>query len=385
MERQVRNTTIKVRLDPTPEQAERFEKTFGCCRYLWNQMLADEERFYSETGAHFLPTPAKYKKDAPFLKEVDSGALVTVHQDLRKAFQHFFDDPVNYRHPVYKRKKSCKNSYTIYCKYYSAGNGSNLYLTESGIRLPKMGVVRARLYRKPLHWWTLKTATISRTPSGKYFCSLMFEYPVKEPKAVLPTQETTLGLNFSLSHFYTDSNGYQANPPRWLAKSSQKLKRLQQKISRSQPGSRNREELLQKLRLLHEHIANQRKDFIHKESRRIANAWDAVCVKDTDLTEMARALPLGNVPEVGFGMFRTCLRYKLERLGKQYILVDKYFPSAKTCHNCGSVNDSLEPFVQSWTCPSCGARHDRGRNGAENLRDQGLKQFYGEQKWRIPA
>lgn len=243
------------------------------------------------------------------------------------------------------KKKRCKASYTVYCQYYSAGKGSNVYLTGDGVRLPKVGVVRARLYRKPLHWWKLKAATVSRTLTGKYFCSLMFEYEVRPPKAAEPTQETTLGLNYSLSHFYVDSNGYAPDPPRWMERSAAKLTKLQRRLARMQLGSRNYEEQLQKIRTLHEHIANQRRDFIHKESRRIANAWDAVCVKDTDMIEMSRILRLGKVMDSGFGYFRTCLRYKLERQGKPLIVVDKYF------HLPGSSTPAAMS-TRNWSPPS---------------------------------
>lgn len=213
----------------------------------------------------------------------------------------------------------------------------------------------------------------------------MFEYEVRPPKAAEPTQETTLGLNYSLSHFYVDSNGYAPDPPRWMERSAAKLTKLQRRLARMQPGSRNYEEQLQKIRTLHEHIANQRRDFIHKESRRITNAWDAVCVKDTDLIEMSRALKLGNAMDSRFGYFRTRLRYKLERQGKPLIVVDKYFPSAKTCHACGHVPEELEPAVRRWTCPVCGTELDRGRNGAENLRDQGLARFCKNRELDLPA
>ena len=372
----LRNTTIKVRLFPTPAQAELFEKTFGCCRWLWNQMLADQEKFYDETDVHFLPTPAKYKKGAPFLKEVDSGALATVHQNLRKAFQHFFANPQAYRHPTYKKKKTSRPSYTVFCQYYPAGKGSNIYLTKSGIRLPKAGEVKAKLHRKPLHWWTLRTATVSRTPTGRYFCSLTFSYPVKAPQPVLPTAETTLGLNYSLSHFYVDSQGNRADPPHWFRASAAKLAKLQRRLSRMQKGSKNYQEQVRKIQRLHEHIANQRKDFAHQESRRLADIWDAVCVQDTDLAAMARTIRLGNVLDAGYGLFRLFLQYKLENQGKAYIPVERYFPSAKTCHYCGAVYDGLPAQARRWTCPACGAELDRARNGAENLRDQGLLQFY---------
>ena len=381
----MQNTTIKVRLDPTPGQAELFEKTFGCCRWLWNHMLADEQRFYQEADVHFIPTPARYKAEAPFLKEVHSGALAEVHQNLRRAFQHFFDNPAAYRHPVFKRKKGGHDSFTMYCQYYPSGKGASIVLTGGGIRLPKAGVVRARLYRKPLHWWKLKSATVSRTPTGKYFCSLVYEYPAKRPDPVTPTAETTLGLNYSLSHFYVDSTGFSPDPPHWMGRSAEKLARLQRRLARMERGSRNYEEQLRKIRRMHEHIANQRKDFIHKESRRIANAWDAVCVKDADLREMSRTIRLGSVMDSGFGQFRELLRYKLERQGKPLILVDRFYPSAKTCRSCGSVNDGLGPDERQWRCPVCGAVHDRGRSGAENLRDQGLAQYYEQQGLGRPA
>lgn len=375
----IQNTTIKVLLYPTEEQAALFDKTFGCCRYLWNQMLMDEERFYQETGEHFIPAPARYKKEAPFLREVDSGALSTVHQNLRQAFQRFFNNPESFRHPTYKTKKRNKNSYTIFCQYYRSGNGASIFLTGNGIRLPKVGIVKANLYRKPLHWWTLKTATISKSPSGKYYCSLMFEYTVREPATVEATPEKTLGLNYSIPHFYVDSNGHSADPPHWLKQSSEKLIRMQKRLARMERGSKNYQEQLLKIQRLHEHIANQRKDFVHQESRRIADNWNAVCVRDSNLNEMAQTLRLGNVMDSGFGRFRTCLQYKLERQGKQYIVTDKYFPSAKTCHTCGHVNDLLTPNDRVWVCPECGAINKRELNAAQNIRDRGLEQLRDQQ------
>lgn len=287
------NTTIKVRLHPTAEQAELLEKTFGCCRYIWNRILADHEEFYAATDLHFLPTPAKYKKEAPFLKEVDSQALVSVHQNLRSAFQRFFDRPDRYRHPVFKTKKSHRDAYTI----YRSTQSNTLYLTHSGVRMPKLGIVSATFHRRPLHWWTLKSATVSKSPSGKYYCSLTFEYSIKETEREAPENPKVLRISPSDTHLYS--------PPQ-LTRSTEKMRKLQSRLSRMVPGSRNYEQQLQKIRLLHEHIANQRKDFIHKQSHRIANEWDAVWI-ETPSEELA---PLG------FGLLRSCITYKLERQGK---------------------------------------------------------------------
>ena len=368
----IQNTAIKVRLYPTPEQAELIEKTFGCCRYLWNQILADQEEFYAATGVHFLPTPARYKKEAPFLKEVDSIALATVHQNLRQAFQNFFSNPDSFGHPVYKRKKDNKNSYTV----FPSTKAANVYITRDGIRLPKVEHIKARFHRRPLHWWKLKSVTVSRSPSGKYYASLLYECPVKEPEPISPAPERTLGLNYSMSHFYVDSDGWMADPPRWMKDSQKKLREMQRKLSRMEHGSRNYEKQLQKIRLLHERVANQRKDFLHKESRRIANAWDAVCVRESDLRAMSQSLKLGNVMESGFGMFRIYLEYKLERLGKQFIVVNPFVPTAKTCHSCGYIKDDLTLRDRTWVCPSCGETHHREVNAARNIRDAGLNQVY---------
>lgn len=371
----MQNTTIKVRLRPTPEQAALFDKTFDCCRYLWNKMLSEQEEFYAATGVHFLPTPAHYKKEAPFLKEVDSQALVSVHQNLRRAFQKFFDQPQVYRHPVFKKKKDRRHSYTI----YRSTQSKTLYITRDAVRLPKLGLVKAVFHRRPLHWWTLKSATISKSTAGHYDCSLLFEYPVKQPATVIPTQERTVGLHSCATHFYVDSSGNRTDVPKWLTKSQQKLAAMEKKLSRMEFGSRNYEQQLQKIRRQYEHIANQRKDFIHKQSHRIANEWDAVCVRQSDLKAMAQN-PILKRKELGFGQFRICLQYKLARQGKQYLTVEPFFPSSRTCNNCGFVHDPFPRVRKTWHCPGCGSVLIYDTNAARNLKTQGLAQFVDTKK-----
>ena len=366
-------TVIKVRLYPTEEQAEHIEKTFGCCRWLWNQMLSDTREFYAATDLQYIPTPARYKKEAPFLKEVDSQPLCTVHQNLRKAFLDFFRNPSAVRAPQFKPKKARRDSFTSYCRQYRTG--PTIYMTADGVRLPKLGLVRAKVHRKPLHWWAPRSATVTKTRSGKYFCSVTFAYAARQPEKAAPARETALGLHYSPGRFYVDSGGHSPAPLLRLENTREKLARIQQKLSRMERGSRNYERQLQKLRLLHEHAANQRKDFIHKESRRIANAWDAVCVRDFGLAELARGRR-GSAPmDAGFGMFRECLRYKLERQGKAYIAVDRRAPVARTCGACGAVNEDLPAQGGDWICPHCGAAVPRAVNAARNLRDMGLARY----------
>ena len=297
----IQYTTLKVRLYPTPAQAELFEKTFGCCRYIWNQMLSDQQRFYAETGAHFIPTPAKYKSGAPFLKEVDNQALTQEYNKLAQAFRVFFKNPETFGHPRFKRKKDDRDSFTA-CNHVFE-SGPTIYTTRDGIRMTKAGVVKARFSRRAQAWWKLKRITVSKTKTGKYYCAILYECPVKQPELVVPTAETALGLKYSMQHFYVTDGGCTADPPRWLKQSQEKLVRIQQKLARMEPGSRNYEEMVQKYRLLHEHIANQRRDFLHKESSRIANGWDAVCMRDDALAEMSKG-PLRK--DAASSGFRSC-------------------------------------------------------------------------------
>ncbi len=369
----VQYTTIKVRLYPTEAQAELFENTFGCCRYLWNHMLADQQRFYLETDQHFIPTPAKYKKEAPFLKEVDNQALIQEHNKLSQAFRVFFKSPETFGRPNFKRKKADKDSFTA-CNHVFE-SGPTIYTTKDGIRMTKAGIVKARFSRRPQAWWKLRRITVEKTRTGKYFCSIVYEYDGEAPKPAAPVAETTVGLKYSLAHFYVADNGEMADPPRWLKQSREKLAKLQRRLSRMEPGSKNYQEAVQKYRLLHEHIANQRRDFIHKESSRIANGWDAVCVRDDDLREMSREIKLGSVPDAGFGMFRECLRYKLARQGKPLVLVGRYEPTTRTCSACGFAGGAISLKVRRWACPKCGATHNREVNAARNIKLEGLAQI----------
>jgi len=371
--RAIQYSTIKARLYPTKAQAELFEKTFGCCRYIWNQMLADEQRFYLETGTHFIPTPAKYKKSAPFLKEVDNQALTQEYNKLAQAFRVFFKDPETFGYPNFKKKKTDRDSFTA-CNH-EFESGPTIYTTRDGIRMTKAGIVKAKFPRRAQAWWKLKRITVEKTRSGKYYCCILYEYAVKEPEPVVPTAETTLGLKYSMKHFYVSDDGSMADPPQWLKRSQEKLAKLQRKLSRMRPGSRNYEEAVHKYRLLHEHIADQRRDFIHKESRRIANVWDAVCIRNDDMRELSQKVTLGDPLRSGFGTFRECLRYKLERQGKQLILLDRYLPTTRTCSVCGTVREAVHYRENTWTCPRCGAVHDREVNAAKNIKAKGLAQI----------
>ena len=190
--REKQYNVLKLRLYPTSEQAELFEKTFGCCRYLWNQMLADQQRFYLETGVHFIPTPAKYKKGAPFLKEVDNQALIQEHNQLSRAFRLFFQNPEAFGHPNFKRKKDDRDSFTA-CNHVFT-SGPTIYTTRDGIRMTKAGMIRAVFPRRPQNGWKLKRVTVEKARTGRYYAYVLYESLVQPPEPVLPAPERTLGL-----------------------------------------------------------------------------------------------------------------------------------------------------------------------------------------------
>lgn len=369
----VQYNTIKVRLYPNAEQEELFQKTFGCCRYIWNQMLSDHEEFYYATDKHFIPTPAKYKNEAPFLKEVDNQALIQEHNRLSQAFRNFFRNPAAFGYPRFKRKKDDRDSFSA-CNHIM-GNSATIYITSDAVRMTKAGLVRATFPRRPRSGWKLTRVTVERTKTGKYYGYLLFTCPVRKPEAVEPTAERTIGLKYDLAHFYVADNGIAADPPRWLKQSQEKVAAIQKKLCHLRPGSKNYQDLVQKYRLLHEHIANQRRDFLHKESRRIANAWDAVCIRNDDLKVISEELGGNVVQDTGFGMFRELLRYKLERQGKQLLEVDRFVPTTKVCSVCGAVNESLSPKARRWICPVCGTEHRRGKNAAVNIKARGLARY----------
>ena len=374
---EIQYNTIKVPLYPTPEQEALFQKTFGCCRYIWNRMLADHEEFYYATDKHFIPTPAKYKKEVPFLREVDNQALIQEHNKLSQAFRNFFRNPAAFGYPRFKRKKDGRDRFTA-CNHVM-GESATICITQNAVRMTKAGLVRAKFPRRPRSGWRLTRITVERTKTGRYYGCLLFACPVHKPEPVEPTAERTIGLKYSVSHFYVTDGGAAADPPRWLKQSQEKLAAIQQKLSRLQPGSRNYQEQVQTYRLLHERIANQRRDFLHKESRRIANAWDAVCIRGDSLRAISGALGSGEVLNSGFGMFRELLRYKLERQGKQLLEVDRFVPTTKVCSACGAVTESIPPKAQRWICPVCGAEHRRGVNAAVNIKAKGLVQYQAGQ------
>ena len=359
------NKAYKFRIYPNAEQQIILTKTFGCVRFIYNQMLSDKINHYEETKQKLNNTPAQYKSKFPWLKEVDSLALANTQMNLQTAYNSFFRN-TKIGFPKFKSKKSNRRSYTTNCV-----NG-NISIDNGFLKLPKVGLVKLKQHRLILSNYKLKSVTISQTPSGKYYASVLFEYENQIQEQEL---HDFLGLDFSMHGLYKDSNGNEPAYPRYYRQAEERLKREQRKLSLMQKGSKNRSKQRIKVANLHEKVANQRKDFLHKQSRQIANAYDCVCIENLDMKAMSQSLNFGkSVADDGWGMFVTFLKYKLEETGKRLVKVNKFFASSQICNVCGYKNTATKNLsIRAWDCPKCGAHHDRDINAAINIRNEGMR------------
>lgn len=360
----IKNRSFKFLLLPNVEQREYFAKCFGCVRFLYNKMLSDKIAYYKEFGEALRNTPAQYKAEFEWLREIDASAFCNAQLQLQKAYSNFFRDK-NVGFPRYRSKKSGKFSYT------TSNIANSVRIDGGNIRLPKIGLVKLRQHRIIPETYRIKSATISLSSSGKYFVAILTEYDWESPVVKL-SEDRVLGLDYSSSHFYVDSQGIVADMPHFYRESEEKLAREQRKLSLMKCGSSNYQKQRKKVAECHERVANCRKDWLHKRSRELAENWDYICVEDINLRGMAGSLNFGKaVHDNGFGLFRTFLGYKLADRGKVLIKIDKWFPSSKMCSECGGVNSELTLKMREWDC-ECGAHHNRDLNAAINIKNAGL-------------
>lgn len=328
-------------------------------------MLEDKIQEYEQTKKMLQNTPASYKKEFPWLKEVDALALANVQLQLEKAYKNFFRTP-SMGFPRYKSKHKSRQSYTT-----NVVNG-NIRLERGKLKLPKMQPVRIKMHREIPENYRLKNVTISREPSGKYYASLLYTYESQVRIAGRKMQEI-LGVDFAMTGLAVFSDGSRAEYPMYYKKAEKRLAREQRKLSKCVRGSSNYRKQKRKVALCHEKVRNQRKDYQHKVSRKLAERYDVVCVEDLDMKTMSRGLHLGKgVMDNGNGNFRRMLEYKLAERGKQFVKIDRYYPSSKTCSKCGKVKKKLELSQRIYEC-ECGNQMDRDVNAAINIREQGIR------------
>ena len=354
------NKAYEYRIYPTPEQEVLIRKTIGCARKVYNLILDDNNKYYKVNKKGKFNSPAYYKKDYPYLKDVDSDALCGAWNNLQKAFKNFFKHRAD--KPVFKSKKNNRQSYTTI-------NRKNSIRFENGkLRLPKVGFVYGVWSR--FCEGMIKSVTVKMKANGKFFISVLTEQKPKVIESRMVIKEKVLGIDMSMSGLGVTSNGNTFNPPKWFQLSQKKLKRAQRKLSRTEQNSKRHEKQRIKVATIQDHIANQRKDWLNKLSTKLANENDVVVFEDINLQTMSRLFGK-SISQNGFGMFRTMLEYKLKDRLKQFIKADKFFASTQLCSYCGFKNQEVKGLnklgIREWTCPVCGTVHDRDVNAAKNL------------------
>ena len=372
------NIAIKYAIYPNPAQATLCQKTFGCCRFVYNQMLTVQQERYKLGEKHLSKMDAnKYcnqnlKAEYPFLTEVDKFALTNSIYHLSGAYDRFFKHLGKF--PKHKSKRKSKKSYTTNL------TNSNIVVGDDFIKLPKLGKVKAKIHRSSESGWKLKSATISQQSDGSYYCSVLYEYSYNI-KAITLDKNNTIGLDYKSDGLYVDSNGNKPPLHKYYRQSQKKLAKLQRRLSRKVGAKKNEVKsnnyLKQQIKVnrLHCHIANQRKDYLHKKSTEIANQYDIVCVENLNMRAMSNK-GFGNgkaTMDNGYGMFLAMLEYKLENRGKRLVKVDKYFPSSQTCYACGAIHQEMKDLSKRYFQCECGYNNDRDINAALNIKREGLR------------
>lgn len=352
----------KYRIYPNKEQQIFFAKTFGCVRFIYNKMLADRIQNYKEHRENpsiklIQPTPAQYKAEFEWLREVDSLALANAQQDLQAAYRHFFREP-SIGFPKFKSKHT--NRYS-----YKTNNQKGTVAIENRyLKLPKLkSLIRIKLHR-PFSG-VIKSVTISKTPTNKYYASIL----VEENEQLFPKLDTCVGIDVGLKEFAILSNGQRYENPKWFRQAEKRLRFLQKALSRKKRGSANYEKARLKVAKLHEKIANMRKDFLHKVSHKTTNENQVIVMEDLRVKNMLKNRKLSKaISEVSWSQFRTLIEYKAVWKGRDVIIAPSHYASSQLCSVCGYKNSEVKNLaLREWTCPSCHTTLDRDLNAALNL------------------
>lgn len=356
---------FKYRIYPNKEQEELILKHMGSSRWIYNYALNKKITSYQETGKGMsrfeiqkdLPV-LKNHEETSWLKEVNSQTLQASLENLDKAFTRFFKEKKGF--PKFKSKKDNRQSFNI-----PQNTTINFELGKLG--LPKFKTdIKVKIDRT--FDGIIKTSTITKTPTGKYFISILVELQQELPKKKSLNEKQAIGIDLGIKTFATLSNGIEIENPKHLKKSLKKLKKLQIKVSKKVKGSNNRVKSVKKLALLHEKVTNKRQDFLHKTSHFLVTNFDTICLETLNSINMMKNHKLAQaLSDVAIGKFNELIDYKSEWYGCNILRIGQFEPSSKMC-SCGTINKELKLNQRVWTCNSCGTTHDRDVLAANNIK-----------------
>jgi putative transposase len=360
---------FKYRIYPNSSQSEELARAFGSCRFLYNKALEHKKHVYesekksisyNELSSSFLQS---LKSEFDWLKETPSQALQQSLKHLDSAYQKFFKHQSKF--PSFKRKFSKQS--------ISLPQNVKINFKDSIVRLPKIGNIKTVFHRT--FEGIIKTCTVSKTPTNKYYISILVDDLKELPNKV--TGDKVIGIDLGIKTFATFSNGEKIENPKFYNQSLNKLKVLQISLSRKIKGSTNYRKLKLKIAILHEKICNRRDNFLHQLSRKIINDNQVIITEDLDvqtLMEKSYSSMSRNIGDVSWGKFVTMLKYKAEWNGKSLIQIGRYDPSSKKCSGCGGIYHELKLEERAWICDKCGKEHDRDVNAAVNILQFGMEQ-----------
>ncbi len=358
----------KFRLYPNQKQEELIRKHIGCCRYIYNYSLAEKIKTYEIKGKSLSQFDLNklipnQKKENKWLKEVNSQSLQQANNHLDVAFKKFFREKKGFPH--FKSKHNHVQSFTVPQNYY-------VDFVNQKITLPKIGIVKAKTHR--MFKGDLKSATVSMTPTSKYFISILVEDDKRMPKQKKFNYGSTIGIDVGISSFATLSTGEKIENPKYLKYSLDRLKILQRRASKKQKGSANRRKANLKVARLHERIKSQRNDFLHKFTHKIVSENQAIAIETLNIKGMQQNHNLAqSISDASWnGCFRQ-LRYKTTWTGKTLLETGQFEPSSKICNFCGTINTTLELKDREWSCFKCNTKHDRDINAAINIKKFALQ------------
>ena len=355
--------SLLFRMYPNKEQQKMIERTFGCCRLVYNKFLVMRNKaFANGHPIHFketslMLTQLKKTDEYKFLRDIDSRALAQANRDLDTAFKNYFSKKA---HEPRLKQKNGKQSFRIINQYDS------VRIAGKYIRLGKLGYIKIRQTMEVGH---IHSATVKKSFTGKYFVSLLVDF---EPEPIL-NQVKAIGIDVGIRDFYTDSNGIKVPNPKYYQKMEWKLAREQRKLLRKLNNSKNRNKQRIRVARVYEKIANQRNDFLQKLSTSLVRENQTICVEDLNVRNMMRNHNLAKaISDAGWSKFFDLLEYKAVWYGNQIIRVPTMYPSSQTCSSCGYKNQITKDInIRRWECPVCHTVHDRDINASINILKKG--------------